>query len=96
MNELKKAKELGLVDVKPFQVNEGDTVAAFTLEEAKQFYKKVTGLNDEDAFYDFEAEERSLDELIWEDESMESKISIKQAIEMYWDGEPFIVCSSEG
>ncbi|WP_258831482.1 hypothetical protein [Peribacillus frigoritolerans] len=93
MNELKIAQELGLDDVKAFQLNDDDTVAAFTLEEAKVHYKRITGLDDEDAFR--EPTERSLDAMIWEDEHMKNKISIREAIKMYWEGEPFIVASSE-
>lgn len=94
MEQLKVAEVKGLKDMKAFQVNEYDTVAAYSLEEAKTFYLKHTGMDEKEAFYDFEAEERSLDEMIWEDETRQSKQSIKQVIQEYWDGSPFIVCST--
>jgi hypothetical protein len=93
MNELKIAEQKGLQDVKAFQLNDDDTVAAYTLEEAKKYYQKITGLDDEDAFRD--PCERSLDAMIWEDEHMKNKISIREAIQIYWEGEPFIIASSE-
>ena len=93
INDLKIAKELGLKDVKAFRLNEDDAIAAYSMEEAKAWYMELTGLNDEEAFYDFEPEELNLDEMIWEDESMKNKLSIQQAIERYWDNEPFIVVS---
>lgn len=58
-----------LENVKVFQVNEYDGVAATTLEQAKDWYMKVTGLNEEDAFYDYEASELPLDYEIYEDET---------------------------
>ena len=94
MNELKIAEVKGLRDIKVFQVNECDTVAAYSLSEAKEAYKRITGMDDEEAFYDFEAEERSLDERIWDDEDRKSKSSMREIINQHWNGEPFIVCST--
>lgn len=85
----------GLINMKAFQINESDTVAAYTLEEAKQYYRKITGLSDDDAFYDYEARECSLDELIWDDEERTKQKTLREAIDQYWEGEPFIVCTTE-
>jgi hypothetical protein len=84
-----------LLKVKVFQLNECDAVAAFFLEEAKEWYMKETGLDAKEAFYDYKAEEVPLDQLIWEDETMKNKISIHQVVEEYWNGQPFIAVSSE-
>jgi len=84
-----------LLKVKVFQVNECDAVAAFSLEEAKEWYMKETGLDAKEAFYDYKAEEVPLDKLIWEDETMKNKISVYQVVQEYWKGQPFIAVSSE-
>lgn len=93
MAGLQQVKEL--LNVKVFQLNECDAVAAFSLEDAKEWYMRETGLDAKEAFYDYEAEEISLDKLIWEDETMKNKISVAQVIEDFWQGVPFIAISSE-
>lgn len=82
-------------NVKVFQLNETDGVAAKSLERAKEWYLKVTGLNEEDAFYDYEATEFPLTYEIWEDESKQKKQTLQSVIEELWKGEPFIAFSTE-
>lgn len=78
-----------------YLLNGFDGVAAKTLKEAKEWYLKTTGLNKEDAFYDYEASEMALDFEVWRDESRQSKQSLKSVIQEHWKGEPFLVISSE-
>ena len=82
-----------LLNVKVFQLNECDAVAAFSLEEAKGWYMKETGLNAKEAFYDYEAEEVPLNTMIWEDEVKTNEIPVSQILEEWWSGKPFIAIS---
>ncbi|GIN22528.1 hypothetical protein [Siminovitchia fordii] len=81
--------------VKVYQLNEYDGVAAEFLEQAREFYLKVTGLSDDDAFYDYEANEVNLEQEVWEDKSRTKKQTLRSVIAEYWSGEPFIAFSSE-
>lgn len=82
-------------NVKVYQLNEYDGVFAETLEQAKEYYLKITGLSEEDAFYDYEASELPLDFEVWEDESRQKKQSLKSVAEEFWKGEPFLAFSSD-
>ena len=82
-------------NVKVYQLNEYDAVAAETLEDAKDFYRATTGLSDEDAFYDYEPAEYPLDYQIWEDETKTKKQPLKEVVAEYWKGKPFIAFSME-
>lgn len=82
-------------NVKVYQLNEYDTVAAESLEQAKDFYRKETGLSDEEAFYDFESTELPLEHKVYTDESCKTMQPLKTVIEEYWKGEPFIATSSD-
>ena len=83
-----------LLKVKVFQLNEYDAVAAFSLEEAKEWYEKHTGLGADEAFYDYKAHEISGGDKIYEDERMEEMVSVNEIVESYWQGSPFIVVTS--
>lgn len=82
-------------NVKVFQLNETDGVAAENLEQAKAWYLDMTGLNEEDAFYDYEATEFPLTYKVWEDETRKRKQSLREVIAELWEGEPFIAFSTE-
>lgn len=82
-------------NVKVYQLNEYDSVAAESLEQAKDYYRKETGLGDEDAFYDFVPYERSLDEEVYTDETCTDMQSLKSVVEEYWKGMPFVATSSD-
>ncbi|MEB4856112.1 hypothetical protein [Priestia megaterium] len=92
MAGMQQVKEL--LNVKVFQLNEYDAVAAFSLEEAKEWYMKHTGLNADEAFYDYESHEISGEEKIYEDERMEEMVSVNEIVESYWQGSPFIAVTS--
>ena len=82
-------------NVKVFRLNECDGVAAKTLEQAKEYYMEATGLNEEDAFYDYEATEFPLTHEIWEDESETKKQTLQEVVDEFWKGEPFIAFSAD-
>ena len=82
-------------NVKVFQLNETDGVVAVSLVQAKEWYLTVTGLNEEDAFYDYEATELPLTYEIWEDECKIKKQALQGVIEELWKGEPFIAFTTE-
>lgn len=83
-----------LLKVKVFQLNEYDAVAAFSLEEAKEWYKDYTGLSADEAFYDYEAHEILGEEKIYEDENREEMVSVNKIVEAYWQGSPFIAVTT--
>ncbi|PGQ88245.1 hypothetical protein [Priestia megaterium] len=84
-------------DVKVFQLNEADAVAAYTLESAKEWYLQHTGLSAKDAFEDYEAEEISKDYKVYlTEENLElGKIKVQKIVEHFWKGTPFIVFSMD-
>ena len=82
-------------NVKVYQLNEYDGVAAESLDQAKEWYLKATGLSEDDAFYDYEASELPLEFEVWEDESRQKKESLKSVVEEFWKGEPFLAFSSD-
>lgn len=84
-----------MAKVKVFQLNEWDGVAAESLEQAKDWYLKTTGLNEEDAFDDYEANELPLTFEMWEDETRSKKQTLQSEIEKSWEGKPFLIFSSE-
>ncbi|BAQ11466.1 hypothetical protein OXB_2996 [Bacillus sp. OxB-1] len=81
--------------VKVFQLNEYDAVAAESLEQAKNYYRKETGLSDDDAFYDYEPTELPLDFEAWTDETRTSKETLRSVVKEHWKGKPFIALSSD-
>lgn len=89
-------KENRLKDVKVFQLNESDAVAAESIEDAKEFYLKTTGLSEDDAFYGEEPVELSLDGLYWEDETRVRKVTLSDMLVKDWKGTPYIILSTEG
>lgn len=90
-----EAATFKLENVKVFQVNDYDGVAAESVEEAKACYLKETGLDEEEAFEGYDAKEIPLDHKIFEDESGTNKQSLKQALAEGWTGKPYIIFSSE-
>lgn len=82
-------------DVKVFEVNECEAVAAHTLEEAKAWYLKEYQMDETEAFYDHEAQEITKDKLVWNDEGRTQKISVGEIVDLHWKGKPFVVYSTE-
>lgn len=78
--------------VQVYRLNEYDAVAAKSEDEAKEFYLKITGLDENEAFEDISIV--PMDYMVWTDETRTRKISIKDLIENEWKGEPFIAFST--
>lgn len=95
MEELKVAEEKGLQDVHVFEICECDAVAAYSLEEAINWYKETTGLTDSDLYEYDDIDRISLDYEVRNSEEDDKLISVREILEKNWNGEPFIVYSSE-
>lgn len=93
--ELEIAEEKGLQDVKVFWLCECDAVAAYSLDEARTYYKNLTGLSDEELYTDEEVEIEKMDANIRETEDEDSKmITVQEIVNRYWEGEPFIAITT--
>jgi hypothetical protein len=89
---LEIVEEKGLKDVLVFKVCECDSVAAYTLDDALDWYKELTGLNDELYEYD-EIEVVPFEREVWDGEEKTKMISVREIVNTYWEGKPFIVTS---
>lgn len=94
IQELQIAEVKGLQDVQVFQICECDAVAAYFLEDALEWYKELTGLDDADLYNydDIEIVAKSVS--VWDDEDMKEKITVGEIVNRQWNGEPFIVFTS--
>ncbi|MFA9459103.1 hypothetical protein ACERJO_20470 [Halalkalibacter sp. AB-rgal2] len=90
MNTLKVVEEKGLEDVQVFQLCECDAVASYSLDGAKAYYKELTGLSDEELYSDDEVEIVSFDKKVRKREDDDELITVREIVEAYWDGNPFI------
>lgn len=90
MEELKVIDEKGLHDVFVFQVCESDSVASYSLEEAIEFYKNLTGLTDDDLYEYDEIEIVSFDKKVRDGEDSQGLITVGEIVKRYWEGKPFI------
>ena len=93
IEELKIVEKKGLQDVKVFRICETDAIAAYSLEEARTFYKKSTGATDEELYDENEVEIIPLETKFWNDEEMSYKKSLQEMLEEGWEGKPqFVIC----
>lgn len=90
---LPKVEEKGLKDVLVFQVCECDSVAAYSCEEAIAWYKEETGLIDDELYEYDEVEIVPFDKEVWDGEEKIKKITVREIVDTYWEGKPFIVTS---
>lgn len=95
MEKLKIAEEKGLRDVHVYQICECDAVAAYSLEEAKSFYTELTGVKEAELYSDDEVEIIPPEYMVRNSEDNDKLISIQEILDDHWEGEPFIVCSTE-
>lgn len=98
MSELKKlqvAEVKGLDDVYVFQICECDAVAAYSLDEAFEWYKELTGLEDQDLYKYDEVKVVDRSESVWSDEYRKEKITVGEIIDRQWNGKPFIAITTE-
>ena len=92
---LQIAEIKGLQDVQVYRICKCDAVAAYSLDEAFEWYKEKTGLEGEElyAYDDVEIIDKSVP--VWSDEDMKEKITVGEIINREWNGEPFIAISYE-
>ena len=84
------------MEVNVYRLCECDSVAAHTLEEARNWYKETTGLSDDELYTDEEVEVLPPSYMVHNDEKGgPDMISIGEIVQEYWKGEPFIACSTE-
>lgn len=96
MEELKVIDEKGLKDVRVFRLCECDAVAAYTLDEAIEWYKEQTGLADDELYPREEIKILSPDYKVYKDAyNSEEMITLSELVDQEWRGEPFIACSTE-
>lgn len=86
---------LRVKDVKVFELNECDAVAAYTLEDAIEWYTDYTGIEKQELYSGDDVQEIDRSHSIWEDELMEERTTVGKIIDDQFDGEPFIVYSTE-
>ncbi|CAM4111944.1 hypothetical protein [Mesobacillus thioparans] len=91
-----KQKEKELKDVHVFQLCECDAVAAYTQEEARSWYKELTGLSDEDLYKYEDVEIVSPDYKVRKGEEESELITVGEIVRTYWEGKPFIAISTGG
>ncbi|UYG93204.1 hypothetical protein [Cytobacillus firmus] len=95
MNELTVVEEKGLKDVHVFQVCECDAVAGYSLDEAIEWYKNLTGLEDDELYFYEDVETIPFDYKVRKSEDEpDVLISVGEIVETYWEGKPFIVFST--
>lgn len=94
MKELVIAEQKGLSNVYVYQLCEDDAVAAYSLEEAKEWYKELTGLSDDELYSDDDVEVIDMSKEVWNDECLTTKTTVREIVNTYWDGEPFIAVTS--
>ncbi|MCA1066090.1 hypothetical protein QTG56_25630 (plasmid) [Rossellomorea sp. AcN35-11] len=93
LGEVQVSQEKGLQDVHVFQLCESDAVAAYTQDEAREWYKNFTGLSDEE-LYDYEdVEVVSPEHKVRKSEGDPDMITVREIVDMQWDGKPFIAVS---
>ena len=94
MEELKVVEEKGLQDVLIFRICENEAVAAYSLDEAIDWYKDLTGLPDDDLYSYEDIEVVSRNTEVRKGEDYVELITVQEIVESYWQGKPFIVFSS--
>lgn len=82
-----------LDNVHVFWVCECDAVAALSLDEALEWYKSYTGLEDEDLYDYDEIETIGHEHLVYEEEGSTKKVTVRSILEEIWEGEPVIAVS---
>lgn len=94
MKELKIAEEKGLQDVHVFQLCECDAVAAYSQDEARDWYKEQTGFSDDELYNYDDVEIISPDHKVYKSEDSNEKITVQELVDTYWNGKPFIAVTT--
>jgi len=92
--QLEIVEEKGLKDAYVYQLCECDAVAAYSLEEAKAWYKELTGVTDDELYADDDIEIVPHEVRVFESENSSKRIAVRELIETHFEGKPFIVFST--
>jgi hypothetical protein len=77
-----------------FQICECDAVAAHSVEEARVWYKNLTGQDDDELYTDEDVELIDPDYSVWTDENKTGRETVGKIVTENWKGKPFIVFST--
>lgn len=85
-----------LEGVSVWWVCECDAVAAYSYEEAVEWYKNLTGLLDDELYVKEDAEEIPFNYELRESEDNFNTTTVGKVVKEYWKGEPFIAVTTAG
>lgn len=91
MESLEIAEVHGLQDVRVWRLCESNAVAAYTVDEAIDWYKECTGLTDEELYAYEDIEEVPSETRVMIEEGLEGTESVREIVERNWEDTPFIV-----
>ncbi|MBH0159076.1 hypothetical protein IHV10_22155 [Fictibacillus sp. 5RED26] len=94
MKKLEVAEEKGLQDVLVFQISDDESVAAYSLEEAKSWYMNEYGISEDELYSDDDIEIVPMDKKVRRGEDEEGLISVQEIVNTYWEGTPFIATTT--
>ncbi|OEH52953.1 hypothetical protein AQ616_18790 [Oceanobacillus sp. E9] len=83
-------------EIRVFQICEGDAVAAEYLEDAIEWYKDLTGFDDDELYASEDIEIYDPEKYVRKDEDEEGRITVKEIVNEYWAGKPFIAVTTAG
>lgn len=86
---------MNIENVFVYRICECDAVAAYSLEDAIEWYKKFTGVELDELYTYDDVEIVDKSDSVWSDEDMKEKITVGEIINREWNGEPFIAISYE-
>jgi len=81
------------IELHVFKLCDYAAVAAPSLDEATDWYKDITGLDDWDLYAEEDVNTIPYSDSIYADENKKQTITIREILEKYWKGEPFIAVS---
>lgn len=86
--------KIGGKELRVFQVCESDAVAAETSEGALEWYKNLTGLDDDELYALDDIEVVDPEKIVQANEDTEETITVREIVEQQWNGKPFIAITS--
>lgn len=88
--------EKSIEGVKVWRVCEIEAVAANSFNDAREWYKKVTGLSDDDLYTEEDASEIPFEYEIRESEDNSEMTTVGKVVKQNWKGEPFVAVTTAG
>lgn len=81
-------------EIRVYQLTEDDAVAAEWDTDAVEWYKNLTGLEDDEINSPEDVELVDLDKVILKGEGTDETTTVREVVKEYWTGEPFIAVMS--